>query len=369
MTISISHKYPGFASIIKKGIFILLVISVSACTEKSETKIENQNSLFWQHRSQASKNIMEYPIKKHSDMSEQRANRVHVDNMESQFEIFVDDVLLCKMMGRVTQSGGGVATSFDLNPILLTAGTHELKIRIYPAFGREVFGEEGYLNFQVYHFKDRDLRTQEYNHQLNGHNGIQIDQKNKQWIEKWDPDNRVGYDGDYVAKQPHQFKGLPMYEWRTEFFAEVPFSYEGWRTSVNLLKEYENKKDALYDELFTEYKKIHEVIKNKDSAAFSSLIKEREDLVTATLFYKDAEKKIRSDDFIKLILDPDYEIDPLIEEAFQLEFQAYGKLVMFLHKADSEGIIRLRNKTNPEDVVYLDFRFHRKQSGERLGVI
>jgi formylmethanofuran dehydrogenase subunit E len=40
----------------------------------------------------------------------------------------------------------------------------------------------------------------------------------------------------------------------------------------------------------------------------------------------------------------DYELEPLFEETFHLEFQGYGKLVSILNKADKEGIIRLKSK-------------------------
>ncbi|OOV19515.1 hypothetical protein [Flavobacterium sp. LM4] len=62
-------------------------------------------------------------------------------------------------------------------------------------------------------------------------------------------------------------------------------------------------------------------------------------------------------------------IELLFEETFQLEYQAYGKIIMFLHKADGEGIIKLKNKKNPAEVIHLDFRFQRKEKGEKLTVI
>lgn len=354
----------------KKIVLLVLVLGVLACKDESKNIVEGKEELFWKYKLKINNNTsMEYPIKKDSIVSEQRTNRIYLDNMECQFEVFVDDVLLYKVMGEITQSGGGISSDNDINQLLLSTGTHELKVRMYPAHGRKVFGREGYLNFVVSYFKDRDLRTIKFNESLNGHNGIHIDQKDKQWIEKWDSDNRVGYDGDYVVKQPHKLEGLPVYEWRTEFFAAVPFSYEGWRGSVSLAKEQEDKKDVFYRELHSEYKRIHEVIKNKDTASYLSLVKEREELITATLFYKDAEKKLRADEFVKLIQGPDYEIEPLVEEMFHLEFQGYGKLAMFLNKTDGEGVIRLRNKSNPDDTIYMDFHFQRKKAGEKLTVI
>jgi hypothetical protein len=52
-----------------------------------------------------------------------------------------------------------------------------------------------------------------------------------------------------------------------------------------------------------------------------------------------------------------------------MDFQGYGKLVTFLHKADKEGVIRLKNKKNPDEVIYLDFLFQRKLKNGKLSII
>lgn len=289
--------------------------------------------------------------------------------MECQFEIFVDDVTLFKIMGDVTKDGAGVTGDYDINQLILTSGKHEVKVRMYPKYGKQLFGEEGYVNMEFSFFKNRDLRTMQYNNAMNGANGIHIDQSKKQWIEKWDQENQVGYDGNYVPKAPDKFKGLPIYEWRSTFDAEVPFSFDGWRNSVNLKKEQDDDKKDIKLELYNEYKKIYEIIKSKDVPAYLNLVKDRENLTTATLYYKDNEKQQRQNEFVKLIQNNEYEIEPLFEETFKLEYQGYGKLGMLLHLADSEGIIRLKNKKDSNDVIYLDFRFQRKKKGDKLTII
>jgi len=70
-----------------------------------------------------------------------------------------------------------------------------------------------------------------------------------------------------------------------------------------------------------------------------------------------------------MLQNSDYELEPLFEETFHLEFQGYGKLVSILNKADKEGIIRLKNKKDPNQKVYLDFLFQRKKKGDKLSVI
>ncbi len=358
-----------------KIIIIFILFFFSSCQEKLSETVKaqiSQRESFWKNRTSLiinNKTNMEFPIKNDSVITEERINRIYLDNMECQFELFVDDVLLFKIMGEVTKNGGGITGAYDINQLLLKSGKHEVKVRMYPKYGENIFGEEGYVNMKFYYFNRNKFKIKYYYNDMNGHNGIVINQFKKQWIEKWDQENQVGYDGDYVAKEPAPFKGLPAYEWRQTFNAEVSFSFDGWRNSVDLQKEEKDEKRDINKELYEQYKIIYDIIKSKDVSKYSALVKEREELITACLHYKENEKKIRSDEFVKLIQSDDYELQPLFEETFQLEYQGYGKLAMFLHKADGEGIIRLRNKKDSDDNIFLDFRFQRKKKGDKLSII
>jgi len=353
----------------------ILFFALLSCQQKLPDKTKKQlvkTENFWKQRTRLinKKSInMEFPQKTDTTIMERRINRVYIDNMECQFEVFVDDVLLLRIMGEVTQNGGGITGDYDINQLLLTSGKHEVIVRMYPKFNQSVFGDEGYVNLKFSHFTRETFKKPTYFGDMNAHNGIHIDQKDKQWIEKWDQESQTGYEGDYVAKQPDKFKGLPAYEWHRTFNAEVPFNLTGWRNSVDLKKEQDDEDKNIKNEVFDEYKKIHELFVKRDVAAYSSLVKEREDLITQALHYREGEKKLREEEIVKLIQNTDYEVEPLFKETFQLDFQGYGKIVSLVHRADGEGIIRLKNKTNPDDNIYLDFRFQRKHKGDRLTVI
>jgi hypothetical protein len=362
---------------IKLRIFFvgILVCVITCCRDGISdqlTKELKQSENFWKQRKyliRKGKLNIEYPQKKDTSIVEKRINRIYIDNMECQFEVFVDDVLLLKVMGEVTKGGGGISADNDINQLLLTSGVHEVKVRMYPKLNNPTFGEEGYLNLKFSYFTRETFKKPVYNESMNAHNGIHIDQQEKQWMEKWDQENQVGYDGEYVAKQHDKFKGLPAYEWHRTFTANVPFDLTGWRNSVNLSKEQEDGKIDLTDELLRAYKNIYEIIEKKDVASYMKLVAEREDLITQTLFYTENEKILRADEFVKLVNNPEYEVEPMLKETFQIDLQGYGKLVCLVHKADGEGIIRLRNKKDPDDKVYLDFRFQRKHKGDKLTVI
>lgn len=222
---------------------------------------------------------------------------IEILNMECQFEVFVDDVLLLRIMGEVTQNGGGITGDYDINQLLLTSGKHEITVRMYPKFNQSIFGDEGYVNLKFSHFTRETFKKPTYFSDMNAHNGIHIDQKDKQWIEKWDQESQTGYEGDYVAKQPDKFKGLPAYEWHRIFNAEVPFNLIGWRNSVDLKKEQDDEDKKIKNEVFDEYKKIHELFVKRNVAAYSLLVKEREDLITEALHYREGEKKLRKEEY------------------------------------------------------------------------
>ncbi|MFK7079580.1 hypothetical protein V3470_14160 [Flavobacterium oreochromis] len=359
----------------KKIIILFLICCFTSCKEEVSSKITKkmkEKEFFWKNRTkniEKNKTMKEYPIQSNISTQEKITNRIYIDNMECQFEIFVDDVLLFKLMGDVTKNGGGVTGDYDINQLLLTSGKHEVKVIMYPRFGKQLFGREGYVNLTFSSFKDRNLKTIKYYEDMNQNNGIHIDQLKKQWIEKWDHDNQVGYEGQYIEKTPEKFEGLPIYQWSRVFNANVSFNFDGWRKSVDLKKEEKKDKIDIKKELYEQYKLIYEIIKNKDINQYLNIVKEREDLITSCLYYSENEKKLRQEEFIKLIAGDEYELEPLFEETFQLEYQGYGKLAMLLHKADGEGIIRLKNKKNDDDIIFLDFRFQRKKKGDNLTVI
>lgn len=356
-------------------IFCLAILSSCQSNLSQETlnKIKEKEA-FWKARSQTinkNQNTMEFPQKKDTTITEERTNRIYLRSSSCQFEVFVNDVLLYKEMGQSTKNGGGINGDFDINQLLLTSGLHEIKVRMYPKYNDPVFGEgAGAVGLTFSYFKNRDLRTMQYNLQMRGKNGITLDQDVEQWVDEQGDYGTADYiEAHYEPKTPLPLKGLPVYEWRSTFNAQVDFDKIGWRNSVNLKKEQDDEKKDIKAELLKEYQKIHEIIAQKNTVEYLSFVKEREELVTSTLHYRENDKKERSNEFVKAIMDDNYELEPLFEETFQLEYQAYGKIVMFLNKADGEGIIKLKNKKNPAEVMHLDFRFQRKEKGGKLTAI
>ncbi len=360
-------------------VIIACLLSLFSCKNSLSQEMKNiiaKREIFWRNRAKAinkENNKIEYPIKKDTTIKENRINRININSKECEFEIFIDDVLLYKFLEENSNIRGTIIVDCNINPLLLTSGTHEIKVRMYPKKNISLFEKDAgtILSLIFSHYKADDFRYMaKDNDNLGRHNGIEISQDNERWEDgKWDSTNNVGYEGKYVPRSPDKFAGLSVYEWHKTFDAQVPFSFEGWRNSINLKKEQEDDKKDIKAELVQAYKKVYQTIKDKDSSTFFSIIREREELFTSSLYYKSGGMILRQEDFINVFNTKEYELQPMFEDAMQLEFQGYGKLAILLHKADGEGIIRLRNKKNPDDNIYMDFRFQRKKKGDKLTII
>ena len=353
----------------------LVCMNLASCQEKlsEETKqaIE-KNKAFWQHRTNLitkNKNNMEYPIKKETTIgNEKRSNSIYIHSATCQFEVYVDDVLITNFKGEMAREGGFNGDNKS-NPFLLTSGIHEIKVRMYPPYGKTILGGAA-VGLTFAYFRDGNLKTLVYDEKMRGKDGIQINSDSEQWVsEKGEYGTDSYIKAHFEPKKPEPFVGLPAYEWRSTFEAEVPFDLVGWRNSVNLKKEQDDEKKNIKAELIAEYKKIYEIMKNRDVAGYLNLVKEREELLAQTMYYTEKNKQEKVKSAEELLNNSDFELEPMFEETFQLEYQGYGKLATLLHRADGEGIIRLKHKKNEGEYIYLDFLFQRKVKVGKLSVI
>ncbi|WP_237276253.1 hypothetical protein [Tenacibaculum ovolyticum] len=343
---------------------IILVVSLLTGCKQAPSQVitsENltKNQAFWQQKNKIKKATTDkdvFPKKIYSiETLEKRRHRVYLRNAFCQFEAYINDVLIYRMIGNTTNGGAGINGDIPINQYLLFSGVHEIKIRMYPADNKSFFGKKGFLSTDFSYFI-LDLNDIVYNEKMGGREGLSIGQTEYHLGELRKPNN-----------PPHKLEGLPIYEWRTTFEASVPFEVEGWLNSINLKEEQEEKK--LKSELLLAYKELYEIIAKRDVLAYLEAVKLRENRISNAFYLTKEEQEKRNAEFINLLEDKNYEILPIAEETIVLEYQGYGKLGILSDVRDGEGIIRLRNKENPEEIVTLDFRFHRKKKGVPLSVI
>ncbi len=343
------------------GLFFFIASKQKVLEKKFQEKDLTKNETFCKQ-----KHILEmqqddenkiFPIKIESIRTkEPRRNRIYLSSSYCQYELFVNDVLISRTMGEMTKKGGGITGAVPINQNLLYSGIHEVKLRMYPKYSLPIFDNRGgTVSLDFYYFID-DLMEKVYNNKMGGQKGLSIGQSEYHLGEVREPHN-----------PPHNIEGLAVYEWRTTFEASVAFEQEAWLNSINLKKR--KDKNKLKEELLNEYKKLHSVIKKRDIETYLEIVKDRELRLRTALYLTEKEQEERKEKFVSLLKDEKYDLLPLNEDISVLEYQAYGRLIFLSNNKDGKGIIRLVNRENLNEIVTLDFRFHRKKKGGPLTVI
>ena len=262
---------------------------------------------------------------------------IHVNSMQSQFEVFVDDVSVFRWIGEWAGNGG--QAGIPINSILQQNGQHELKVKMFPLNGETQLGE-AYMEVDFYVYPKRSMDERISFKSIESHDNL-----NKELAAK-------------ISK-------LPMYEFRDTFeVSNLPAQFEGWKNSVDLSEE---KKEQLKTELFNFYKEIHAILKAKNVDSFLKLIEPREKMIDAMHCFDETDIYFRTNEIMSTINTDDEQIQPLPPmEATTLQFYGYGKLVTLLDMK-GRGVIQYIDKS--ENLSALDFRIHRKKLGDKLEVI
>lgn len=247
------------------------------------------------------------------------------------YKIYVDDILINDGIAN-EKNHGAVSIDASINHVLLKTGKHNFRMEMFPTPGEKKLGEFSYGDFKLWYW---NVDKQE-------DDGISV-------LSMRTPSDNL-------------INKLLFFKLETEINLEVPFSIEGWTNSVSLKKEMEDGKD-LKREIQNSY---DDIIKNRDVQAFSKLIKEREELLGVAFYSTAQEKHDNLNEFLEIIQNPDYELQPYPKKA-ELRFFAYGKLVT-LSSPIRESVIELINKKT-EKIISLDFYFHRKNKGDKLELI
>ena len=131
-----------------------------------------------------------------------------------------------------------VSTEMEIpiNIAILSSGTQEFSVRVFPLLGQTHISENGVFEFE-------------------------INKKPDAWV----------YDGKreiiFQAVKMNA-RNLPFWKFETKFEAEVPFSFTAWTKSQDL-----SKIDNLNELLDNAYKKITKFIESKNNKEFREIIK------------------------------------------------------------------------------------------------
>lgn len=260
--------------------------------------------------------------------------KINANIKDCLYNIYVDDILINNGIAN-EQNHGIVSIDASINHVLLKSGKHNIKMEMFPIPGEKALGEYTYGDLKIWY----------WNVDRNEDDGISV-------LSMRTPENNF-------------VKLLPYFELKSDINLVIPFSIEGWTNSLNLKEEMENGNN-LKQEIQSAYDNIYNIIENRDAHGFSKLIKEREELLGIAFYSTSQERKDNLNEFLEIIGNPDYELQPYPQKA-ELRFFASGKLVT-LSSPLRESVIELINKKT-EKIISLDFYFHRKKKGSKLEVI
>lgn len=330
---------------------ILLLILTNCENQDKKKQVNNININIFQNPKNNTLNNFKTNIKPNTTSQNMRItdfkNNDYFAYMRSsnvQFEILVDDVPSYRFFGKETSNGMGMNGDVPLNAQLLKSGKHIIQGKIFPKYGDAKLQSRSFLSL--------DFSIRESN-ALTSFDLFSIEP----------PSSTLSED---KTKLINPIENLPYYELKSELDVQLPFEIVGWTQSVNLKDEMEKGND-LKKELKKAYDEIRKIIEKRDESAFSEIIKEREHLLATAFYLTPKEQKKELNEFLDIIKNKDYELVPYPNE-INIHFYGYGKLIT-MFTLERESIIKLINTKDKNEVINLDFYFHRKKAGNKLEVI
>jgi len=150
-------------------------------------------------------------------------------------------------------------------------------------------------------------------------------------------------------------KTQAVYEHTAYFDAEVPYQITAWQNSVDL-----NSVENLREKVEAAYKKLCDMITQKQYDAFMDCVRERENRVAVSMYL---DKESRKEIMESLIAG----FEPIPFSGTEtMNLYADGKLVC-LTAEDGNSALRFFNKKTGEEMI-LDIMFHLKKGDTELSV-
>jgi hypothetical protein len=232
--------------------------------------------------------------------------QLYISNSSCSFEVRVND-----MHAIYFNFPGTVAFDQPVNHLMLQSGTQKVSVRILPPPGQQFLSEQSKIEIKVQ-------------------------------VMEATSDFSVRNDVASYLTEPFTEKDVPGFEHHFEFESKLPYKLEGWQRSSSL-----KEVDDLKQQLINWYKKMHQVIADKDRSTYERLNSKayHED---ATSMYDAGFMQEHLKEVFGYLNDPDFNLVPLDEDALQVRLYGDGK-VASLRWPDQKP------------AIYLDFPIDKSQ--------
>jgi hypothetical protein len=249
---------------------------------------------------------------------------VHFMAVHCKFEIQINKVSLHTM-----DIKGHVGTGIPCNHLILESGEQQLDIIVEPCTGESGFGEDSEFSAAIELY---DVSNDEFT---------------------------LVKDTVIACEMSDKAKTGAVYRHTAHFNAEVPYRITAWQNSADL-----NSVENLREKLDAAYKKISDMITQKQYDTFENCIRERENRMAATMYLNSEEIKERMDSLIEDFKNG-FELQPLSGKE-TIRIYADGKLACLVNE-DGDSALRCINKKTEEEMT-LEMMFHLKKGDTELSV-
>jgi hypothetical protein len=239
------------------------------------------------------------------------------------FEIQINKVSLITM-----NINGQMSTRVPCNYLILESGKQQLDIIVHPSVGDSEFGENSAFSAKIVLYEVSNEFT-------------------------------LVADSIVTCEMGAEDKTEAVYRHTTYFNADVPYRITAWQNSADL-----NTVENLREKLISAYKKIGEMITQKQYDTFRNSLRERESNMAVSMFLDKAQSKARMDGLIEDFQNG-FEMLPLSGKE-TVRLYADGKLACLVTE-DGEHALQFRNSETEEEMT-LDMMFHLKKGDTELSV-
>ncbi|SHK06846.1 hypothetical protein [Pseudozobellia thermophila] len=165
----------------------------------------------------------------------------------------------------------------------------------------------------------------------------------------------------YVFQTPLFDKPIPLFEYKTNFKATVPYLLKGWTDSSIL-----QINQSLTDKVFAFYNNIHTILKEKDFVAYKKIYLTKLKEVDTSIYSSQADTDSEWEELVTFLNDPEMQIAPISKNA---SLFLYGdEKVISLQQPNLEPALFFENKTKKTQ-YQIPLFLHKPKESDRLEVI
>jgi hypothetical protein len=213
---------------------------------------------------------------------------------------------------------GGFSSLIPFNANIISSGEQKLKIKIYPAAGKQTLDDYSRVKITVYLFPNDKSSTSE-----------------KTVIK------------DFEIPKEVIDKKLPFFEYELTFKAEVPFDFSEELANAQQL----DKVDGIENKVLAAYNKLRGWLEKGDTASVAAFRRPGDEKL-AKVFYYDTDQSLAELFDYTFLYEDSKKLD--VMPKYNLVFYAKGKLVRLERADNKDEVITLTGKTSDGDETTSD---------------